>query len=344
MPPWPSNRANLWTTAKQPPTFSWWSQKLALANGFSNDFPVFEFYGNTFGSLGQQEDSTDMDNVAAVNNIFHWQHGRHSFKFGAEWQYHQYSWVSSIGGTCSGNAGCAQFWDNQTALDENFWGQDGNSFAAFLIGEAGLMSNLADLHAPRWIMHYGAIFAQDDWKIKPNLTLNAGIRWSYDTPRHEVAGDTANLDPAKPSTTWPGAIGALVFAGKGAGRNGSVNETWGTVYKKDFEPRLGFAWQPEFINFDHKLVVRGSGGIYYGPLVYADYGQGSVQGFTVQGNLWTADPLDGPSLDAGFAALPTSRISILTNWTAAPPAWITLPRATVVRAWWRAGRLKPSIS
>ncbi len=281
-----------------------WDQKLGIANGFSNDFPVFEFNGNTFRSLGQQEDSTDVDNVVAVNELIHWQHGAHSFTLGAEGQYHQYSWVSHIGGTCSGNAGCLQFWDNQTASDENFWGQDGNSFAAFLVGEAGLLSNLNDLHAPRWITHYGAVFAQDNWKVRPNLTLNLGLRWSYDTPRHEAEGDTANLDPAKPSTMWPGAMGALVFAGKGPGRNGSVNETWGTVYKKDFAPRVGFAWTPPVLN--QRFVVRGSGGVYYGPLVYADYGQGMVQGFTVQGNLFTADPLDGPPLDGGLAKLSTA--------------------------------------
>ena len=115
-----------------------WDQKLDIPNGFSDDFPVFEFYGNTFGSLGQQEDSTDTDNVVALNDILHWQKGAHSFVLGGEGQYHQYSWVSRIGGTCSGNAGCLQFWDNQTASDEDFWGQDGNSFAAFEIGETGL--------------------------------------------------------------------------------------------------------------------------------------------------------------------------------------------------------------
>ena len=57
---------------------------------------------------------------------------------------------------------------------------------------------------------------------------------------------------------------------------------------------------------DHKAVIRGSAGIYYGPLVYADYGQGTVQGFTVQGNLFTADPLDGVPLDSGLQALSTS--------------------------------------
>jgi hypothetical protein len=297
------NRSNNINLSKAANMGTPWDAQLGIANGFSNDFPVFEFYGNNFGSIGQQEHSTDTDNVVVINDILHWQHGAHSLKLGAEGQYHQYSWVSTIGGTCSGNAGCMQFWDNQTASDTNNWGADGNSFAAFLIGEAGLMSNLKDLHAPRWITHYGTVFAQDDWKVKPNLTFNIGLRWSYDTPRHEAAGDTANWDPTLPDATWPGAMGALVFAGQGAGRNGSKNETWGSVFKKDFEPRVGFAWQPDALG--RKTVVRGSGGIFYGPLVYADYGQGTVQGFTVQGNLFTADPLDGPSLDAGLAVLPT---------------------------------------
>ena len=303
------NRSNNINKSKASQLGTDWDQKLGIANGFSDDFPVFEFYGNTFGSLGQQEDSTDIDNVVAVNDILHWQHGAHSMKFGGEAQYHQYSWVSKIGGTCSGNAGCLQFWDNQTASDEDFWGQDGNSFAAFLIGESGLLSNLNDLHQPRWITHYGAIFFQDDWKLKPNLTLNLGLRWSYDTPRHEADGDTSIWDPTLPDAAtvggdFPQALGALVFAGKGVGRNGSKNETWGSVYKKDFEPRIGFSWQPEFLS--HKDVIHGSAGIYYGPLVYADYGQGTAQGFTVQNNLFTADPLDGPPLDGGLGVLPTT--------------------------------------
>lgn len=303
------NRSNNINLSKAANMGTDWDQKLGIINGFSNDFPVFEFYGNTFGSLGQQEDSTDVDNVVALNDIVHWQHGAHNFTFGGELQYHQYSWVSRIGGTCSGNAGCLQYWDNQTASDENFWGQDGNSFAAFLIGETGLASNLNDLHAPRWITHYGAIFGGDTWKARPNLTVNLGLRWSYDTPRHEADGDTAIWDPTLPDAAtnageYPQALGALVFAGKGPGRNGSVNETWGTVYKKDFEPRVGFAWEPNM--FANKAVIRGSGGIYYGPLVYADYGQGTVQGFTVQGNLFTADPLDGVPLDNGLAALSTT--------------------------------------
>jgi hypothetical protein len=298
------NRSNNINLSKASKLGTNWDSQMGLINGFSDDFPVFQFNGNSFGGFGQAEHSTDTDNVIALNDILHWQRGAHSFKFGGEAQYHQYSWVASIGGTCSGNAGCVEFWDNQTASDENYWGQDGNSLAAFLIGETGDMNNLNDLNQPRWITHYGAIFAQDDWKARPNLTFNIGLRWSYDTPRHEAHGDTSIWNPTMPDVAASGIPGALEFAGVGAGRNGSKNETWGTVYKKDFEPRVGFAWEPGFLA--RKDVLRGSAGIYYGPLVEADFGQGTVQGFTVQGNEYTADPLDGYPLDGGLAKLPTS--------------------------------------
>ena len=304
------NRSNNINKSKASKMGTDWDSKLGIANGFSDDFPVFEFHSNdSLTSLGEQEDSTDTDNVLALNEILHWQHGAHSIKLGGEAQYHQYSWVSSIGGTCSGNAGCIEFWDNQNASDETWWGSTGNSFAAFLTGNTGNMSNLHDLHAPRWITHYGAVFAQDDWKIKPNLTVNIGFRWSYDTPRREAAGDTSIWDPnltdaATTAGIYGQAKGALVFAGKGTGRNGSKNETWGSVYKKNFEPRVGFAWEPDFLS--HKDVIRGSAGIYYGPLVYADWGQGTVQGFTVTGSQYTADPLNGKNLSVGLAALSTT--------------------------------------
>ena len=300
------NRSNNINKSKAALMNTDWDQQLGIANGFSNDFPVFAFYGNTFGGIGQQLDSTDTDNVLAVNDILHWQHGEHSFIFGGEYQYHQYSWQSHIGGTCSGNAGCLQFWDNQTASDEDFWGEDGNSLAAFLIGEAGDLNNLNNLHQPRWIMHDVALFTQDDWKLTPSLTLNLGFRWSFSTPRYEADGDTTILDPTLPDPAASDYPGALVFAGKGAGRNGNVHETWAQTYYKDFSPRVGLAWQPGFPVLRKKLVVRANGGIYYGPLIYADFGQGTTQGFQVQGNLFTADPLDGPPLDGGLQALATT--------------------------------------
>lgn len=295
-----ANRSNNITTAAASYLNSNWDQALGIANGSGPVFPGFVFNGSPYPGFGENAGSQDVDNTLALNDIVHWQRGAHSIKFGGEVQYHQYSFVSKIGGTCSGTSGCFTFWDNQTASDTTYWGQDGNSFAAFLIGQAGTANALKQIHGPRWITHTTALFAQDDWKIRPNLTLNLGLRWSFDTPRHEADGDTSILDPTLPNPAANGIPGALVFAGKGAGRNGNVGETWADTYYKDIEPRVGFSWSPFA---DGKVVIRGNGGIYYGPLVYADFGQGTMQGFTQNQTLFNADPLSGPQVDAGLPVL-----------------------------------------
>ncbi|MGB7189940.1 MAG: hypothetical protein WBD10_07385, partial [Acidobacteriaceae bacterium] len=248
-----ANRSNNYNESRAAGMGTDWASKLGVTNGSGPVFPGFVFVGSPYPSFGQNVYSQDVDNTLALNDIVHWQHGAHSFTIGGEAQYHQYSFVSKIGGTCSGNAGCFTFWDNQTASDTTYWGRDGNSFAAFLIGQAGTANALSQLHAPRWITHYAALFAQDDWKVRSNLTLNLGFRWSYDTPRHEAAGDTSIMDMTAPNPGANGIPGALVFAGKGPGRNGNVGETWAKTYYKDFSPRVGFAWQ-----FYPRSVLRGN--------------------------------------------------------------------------------------
>ena len=299
-----TNRSNNYNQSAAARMGTDWDSTLGIANGSGPVFPGFVFNSSPYPNFGENDDAQDVDNTIALNDIVHWQHGAHSLNFGGEVQYHQYSFVSKIGGTCSGNAGCFNFWPNQTASDTTYWGRDGNSFAAFLIGQAGTANALNQIHAPRWIAHTTALFVQDDWKVKRNLTLNLGLRWSFDTPRHESEGDTTNFSPTTPNPGADGYPGALVFAGKGPGRNGNVGETWATTYYKDFEPRVGFAYSPSSLH--DTVVFRGSAGIYYGPLVYADFGQGTLQGFTANQTLFTGDPLSGPQVDAGLPALPTT--------------------------------------
>jgi Carboxypeptidase regulatory-like domain len=298
-----TNRSNNYNVSRAAGMGQDWDSTLGIANGSGPVFPGFVFISSPYPGFGQNIYAQDVDNVIALNDIVHWQHGAHSFRFGGEAQYHQYSFVSKIGGTCSGTSGCFTFWPNQTASDTTYWGLDGNAFAAFLIGQTGTANALMQLHSPRWITHFGALFAQDDWKIRNNLTFNLGFRWSFDTPRHEAEGDTSILDPTLPNSAANNIPGALVFGGKGAGRNGNVGETWANVYYKDFEPRVGFSWSPYASG---KFVFRGNGGIYYGPLVYADFGQGTVQGFTVNTTLFSSNPMSGPQLDSGLPVLPTT--------------------------------------
>jgi len=92
-----------------------------------------------------------------------------------------------------------------------------------------------------------AAFIQDDWKARPNLTLNLGLRWSIYTPITATNGVLGNLQLGPDG----GLAAARIVANK-------------ELYDKDwnnFGPQLGFAWNPNWLN--NKLVIRGGGGIGY---------------------------------------------------------------------------------
>jgi hypothetical protein len=96
-----------------------------------------------------------------------------------------------------------------------------------------------------------SLFIQDDWKARPNLTLNVGLRWEYFTPLREAQGRVSNL----------------VFGPNGL-RDARV-EVLDELYEPDrnnFGPRLGFAWSPRAFAGDEsqdRLVLRGGFGIHY---------------------------------------------------------------------------------
>ena len=263
-----------------------WSQLVGLTNTGGKNFPLISTGDSQIG-LGFGNNGDNVDNGLRLNDAIVWTHGRHNIKIGGDLRYQQYSPINGRNEYIDFNA-------NETA---GAIGQGGGlGFASLMLGEADNGGTNVVLRGQRWISWYYAFFAQDDFKLTPNLTLNLGLRYDVDMPRREAHNNTSNFSPTAIDTEY-GIPGALVFGDKCT----SCNTRWADTWYKDFAPRIGFAWSPDFLH--HKTVIRGGGGIIYGPLVYDDFGGSMVTGYTANPNAPSHNGFD-PSfeIDNGMPA------------------------------------------
>ena len=151
---------------------------------------------------------------------------------------------------------------------------DGMAYADFLLGQ---LNNWSASETPE----YGArtkspqLFVQDDWKLRPNLTVNLGLRWQGLTGWSEVKGDEMTFDPNVVNPA-DGSLGALWYGfSKANGRGQLIAPNWNV-----WLPRVGFAWQPR-----NDTVLRGGFGIYASTLSIDTYGSGMGAAFGSSGNV-----------------------------------------------------------
>lgn len=147
-----------------------------------------------------------------------------------------------------------------------------------------------------------SLFAQDDWKFKPNLTLNLGLRWEWFSPVTTDSGTIGNL--------ILGPTGGLTGARISTRKNITDNNF------KNFAPQLGFAWSPNWLGHD-KLVVRGGGGVGFDRLPNAllanarrNPPNGSIFGICC-GTNGTTDGFGTPFVDGLITYVQSSNGSIL---------------------------------
>jgi hypothetical protein len=240
---------------------------LNLTNvGNSGGFPFFFLTDFSFMSIGHGRPADKNSRNFQYADSLSWIRGRHSLKIGGEFRHAGYRKTLQ---TLSAGDDFGEFDFSPRAFS-------GNSFADLLLGlpatsyyeELGPNIDETENHA--------AFFVQDSWKVHPRLTLQLGLRWEVHPPFQEAQGNIANFDHQTgnviiPDHSLPPAPSFLVAINACSPAQGqpctsvlrASQAGWGQglrhTYYGDWNPRVGFAWQPVS---EGKTVIRGGIGKY----------------------------------------------------------------------------------
>jgi hypothetical protein len=193
------------------------------------------------------------DNTFMWSDVFSKSAGRRTWKFGGEFRYHQINernYASPNG---------SFIFDGTTT---------GSDFADFLLGAPAISGgyNQASFQVLDSRTRYGGAFVEDSWQVKPNVTLNLGLRWEVSMPWYDTQGKIQTFVPGEQSVVFPLAPVGLVFPG-----DPGIPKTLAHTKYDNFAPRLGLAYSPGFTDGilgkifggPGKSSIRAAFGIYY---------------------------------------------------------------------------------
>lgn len=213
----------------------------------------------------------DREERYGITDIVYKTHGSMSLKFGVDLSHSLQNVIPLYGAF----GGAYAFSNIQTDSTGTSAGTGGSPWASFMLGVVNGSVTARNVEVPyyyRW--NAGAAFIQDDWKVRPNLTLNLGLRYSLEMPRTEKYNhqgvfrpDLAqNVNLPAPLTLQDGEVLTtartvpFVFSGIGG------NSPYLTPPQyRDFEPRFGFAWTPGQLR-SKPFVIRGGWGLSHAPI------------------------------------------------------------------------------
>ena len=230
-----------------------------LGIGTSYGVAAPEININGFAQLGTNSNTlrTQIDNNYQTVGSVSKSAGNHLLQFGAQLRKNQFDDLNP-----TGDLNGSFTFDGSITSAKNTAGDPINALADFLLGNIKTSSySLAQPLIGRRNYNVGLYF-QDDWKLRPNLTLNLGLRWEYESPMTTANNEYSRIDPT---------TGQALFAGKNA--SGSLNLH---SSKLNFGPRAGIAY-----SLTPKTVIRSGFGIFYSQLFSLLGGQVLFPGYTV---------------------------------------------------------------
>jgi hypothetical protein len=216
-----------------------------------------------FSAFGDQTDGPYVtnDHTFQWTDSVSWTHGSHSIKIGGEVRRDRFNQAGN------------QFVRGSFILQ----GQStGYAFADFMLGYSHQDENSAGLAVTQFRATSQAYFVDDSWKVRPNLTVNMGLRYELTPPWADRGDSLINADapyidttPNVPLSRHP----TLIRIGSGAfyanspvlfdpsvivGRDGRLGDRLIATDHKNFAPRLGIAWSPT-----SKWTLRAGAGLFY---------------------------------------------------------------------------------
>jgi outer membrane receptor protein involved in Fe transport len=204
--------------------------------------------------------SKEIQNSYTLSENLTWVKGQHTWKYGTEIRREEFTIFQPA--SPRGNL------DFNNTLTDNpgspVPGTGGDGFASFMAGLAD-SGGINNLHNVDYFRTTYAFYVQDDWKVRPTLTLNLGLRYELFLPVTERRNELGTFDftnPNNPTIIVPKGqtvqltptLAAIPLHLSPTGSPGLINKDW-----NNFAPRVGLAYQ-----FRPKTVLRAGYGIFYG--------------------------------------------------------------------------------
>ena len=211
-----------------------------------------------FQGLNDAAPNNTVNQTVSFSDFVSYSHKRHNMRLGVDFRRIH---ADSIGG--GGALGSFTFSGFQT----------GSAMADFLLGvpqQSGVTAGLNKVYLRGNAWDW---YAQDDWRARPGLTVNFGLRWEYFSPYSEKYNRLVNLNVTGigNSLAVSTVCGTAAPAGSTPGVCAAIQP--GALVKPDkamYSPRVAIAWQPKF-KFTKQTVVRASYGINYNTGQYSAF-------------------------------------------------------------------------
>jgi hypothetical protein len=221
------------------------------------------------------------DTVIQIGDSVLLTHGLHEFHAGFQFNRYRDNFLYP------GNEGLA----GQFSFNGQYTGSGSADFMLGLPNSLGIGQGVGNRHVNNSLY---SVFVQDNWRIRRDLTLNLGLRWEVNTARAAQDGNAVNYALFG---------GQLILPSNNNGLGDALYHTYNGI--ANFQPRIGLAWQPDFMK---NTVIR------------AAYGISNFTESNGVNNLLTQNPpfetahnvtfpagsaAPGSTLDQGFTGFPT---------------------------------------